>query len=92
MSDDLALVQTVDFFAPIVDDPYDFGRVAAAPSDEIERLLGAGIVQQLRVLTTGIMLCIDEDVKSSHEAFVKLRTALKKIYPDRRFLDIKFKA
>ena len=28
--DDLALVQTVDFFAPIVDDPYDFGRVAAA--------------------------------------------------------------
>ena len=30
MSDDLALVQTLDFFAPIVDDPYDFGRVAAA--------------------------------------------------------------
>lgn len=28
--DDLALVQTVDFFAPIVDDPYDFGRIAAA--------------------------------------------------------------
>ena len=29
ISDTLALVQTVDFFAPIVDDPYDFGRVAA---------------------------------------------------------------
>ncbi len=29
MSDDLALVQTVDFFTPIVDDPYDFGRIAA---------------------------------------------------------------
>jgi selenide,water dikinase len=28
--DDLALVQTVDFFAPIVDDPYDYGRIAAA--------------------------------------------------------------
>ncbi len=27
---DLALVQTVDFFTPIVDDPYDFGRIAAA--------------------------------------------------------------
>jgi selenide,water dikinase len=26
---DLALVQTVDFFTPIVDDPYDFGQVAA---------------------------------------------------------------
>ncbi len=29
ISDDLALVQTVDFFTPIVDDPYDFGRIAA---------------------------------------------------------------
>jgi selenide,water dikinase len=27
---DMALVLTVDFFQPIVDDPYDFGRVAAA--------------------------------------------------------------
>jgi selenide,water dikinase len=26
---DLALVQTVDFFTPIVDDPYSFGRIAA---------------------------------------------------------------
>ncbi len=30
LSDDLALIQTVDFFTPIVDDPYDFGRIAAA--------------------------------------------------------------
>src|SRR5215213_10587947 len=30
LSDDVALVQTVDFFAPIVDDPYDFGQIAAA--------------------------------------------------------------
>ena len=30
LSDDLALVQTVDFFTPIVDDPRDFGRIAAA--------------------------------------------------------------
>lgn len=30
LSDEIALVQTVDFFAPIVDDPYDFGQVAAA--------------------------------------------------------------
>jgi selenide,water dikinase len=30
LSDDLALVQTIDFFTPIVDDPYQFGRIAAA--------------------------------------------------------------
>jgi len=30
VSDDLAIVTTADFFTPIVDDPYDFGRVAAA--------------------------------------------------------------
>ncbi len=28
--DDLALIQTVDFFTPIVDDPYWFGQIAAA--------------------------------------------------------------
>ena len=30
LSDDLALVLTTDFFTPVVDGPYDFGRVAAA--------------------------------------------------------------
>jgi selenide,water dikinase len=30
LSDELALVSTADFFTPIVDDPYDFGRIAAA--------------------------------------------------------------
>jgi selenide,water dikinase len=29
LSPDLALVQTVDFFTPIVDDPYTFGQIAA---------------------------------------------------------------
>ncbi|HYL27505.1 MAG TPA: selenide, water dikinase SelD, partial [Candidatus Nitrosotalea sp.] len=29
LRDDLALVSTVDFFTPIVDDPFDFGRIAA---------------------------------------------------------------
>jgi selenide,water dikinase len=30
LSEDQALVQTIDFFTPLVDDPYDFGRIAAA--------------------------------------------------------------
>jgi len=30
LSDDIALIATTDFFMPIVDDPFDFGRIAAA--------------------------------------------------------------
>lgn len=30
VSEDSAMIQTVDFFTPIVDDPYDFGQIAAA--------------------------------------------------------------
>src|ERR687894_1184870 len=30
LTDDLALIHTADFFPPIVDDPYGFGRIAAA--------------------------------------------------------------
>lgn len=30
ISDELAMIQTVDFFTPIVDDPYTFGQIAAA--------------------------------------------------------------
>jgi len=32
LSDELAIVQTVDFFTPIVDDPYHFGAISAANS------------------------------------------------------------
>ena len=30
INDDLAMIQTVDFFTPVVDDPYLFGQIAAA--------------------------------------------------------------
>ena len=30
VSEDLALIQTLDFFTPVADDPYDFGQIAAA--------------------------------------------------------------
>lgn len=30
LSDSLALIQTIDYFTPIVDDPYTFGQIAAA--------------------------------------------------------------
>ena len=30
LSDDMAVVQSVDFFTPVVDDPYIFGKITAA--------------------------------------------------------------
>ena len=30
LTDDLAMVQTLDFFPPVVEDPYMFGKIAAA--------------------------------------------------------------
>ena len=30
LNNDLAIIQTIDFFTPIVDNPYDFGQIAAA--------------------------------------------------------------
>ena len=30
VTDDIAMIQTVDFFTPIVDDPYSFGQIAAS--------------------------------------------------------------
>lgn len=32
INDDLSLIQTLDFFTPVVDDPYTFGQIAAANS------------------------------------------------------------
>lgn len=32
LSEDIALIQTLDFFTPVVDDPYTFGQIAAANS------------------------------------------------------------
>src|SRR5699024_12670117 len=37
---DIALIQTVEFFTPIVDDPYMFGQIAAANSLSDEYAMG----------------------------------------------------
>lgn len=49
LRDDLALVQTVDFFTPIVDDPYDFGRIAAANALSDVYAMGAVPVSALNI-------------------------------------------
>lgn len=49
-----ALVQTVDFFTPVVDDPYDFGQIAAANSLSDVYAMGA------KPLTALALLCFPD--------------------------------
>ena len=49
LRDDLALVQTVDFFTPIVDDPYDFGRIAATNSLSDVYVMGGKPITALNI-------------------------------------------
>jgi selenide,water dikinase len=50
ISADLALVQTIDFFTPIVDDPYTFGAIAAANSLSDVFAMGGKPLSALSVL------------------------------------------
>ena len=50
ISDDLALVQTVDFFPPIVDDPYNFGQIAAANALSDVYAMGGQPVTALNII------------------------------------------
>jgi selenide, water dikinase len=50
LADDLALIQTVDFFTPIVDDPYDFGRIAAANALSDVYAMGGRPVTALNII------------------------------------------
>ena len=52
---DLALVQTVDFFTPVVDDPYTYGQIAAANSLSDIYAMGA------RPLTAMNVVCFPRD-------------------------------
>ena len=50
LRDDLAIVQSLDFFMPIVDDPYTFGMIAAANSISDIYAMGATPVNALSIL------------------------------------------
>ena len=52
---DLALVQTVDFFTPIVDDPYTFGQIAATNSLSDVYAMGGQPISALA------LVCFPED-------------------------------
>ncbi|MDQ1471581.1 MAG: selenide, water dikinase [Bryobacterales bacterium] len=50
LTDELALVQTVDFFTPIVDDPFTFGAIAAANSLSDVYAMGGTPISALSVV------------------------------------------
>lgn len=50
LTDELALVLTVDFFTPIVDDPYAFGQIAAANSLSDVYAMGARPIAMLSIV------------------------------------------
>lgn len=50
LSDDLAAVLTLDFFTPVVDDPYEFGAIAAANALSDVFAMGARPVTALNIL------------------------------------------
>jgi len=49
LNDDQAVVLTVDFFAPLVDDPYDYGAIAAANAMSDVYAMGAEVILALNV-------------------------------------------
>jgi selenide,water dikinase len=50
LDEETALIQTVDFFTPLVDDPYDFGAIAAANSLSDVYAMGGTPISALAVL------------------------------------------
>lgn len=73
VSDDLCIVQTLDFFPPIVDDPYTFGKIAAANSLSDIFAMGANPKLAMNILCTSTKMS-EEDTRAL------LRGGYEKVY------------
>ncbi|KIR04001.1 Selenide,water dikinase selenocysteine-containing [Lachnospiraceae bacterium TWA4] len=60
ITDDVALIQTVDFFTPIVDDPYTFGQIAAANS--LSDVYAMGGEPKIALNIVGFPNCLDPSI------------------------------
>lgn len=59
LTDQLALIQTVDFFPPVVDDPYDFGAIAAANAMSDIYAMGGEVTMALNIAAFPAELPLD---------------------------------
>ena len=57
VTEDIALIQTVDFFTPVVDDPYTFGQIAAANS--LSDVYAMGGEPRIALNIVGFPNCLD---------------------------------
>lgn len=60
ITDNLAIIQTLDFFTPIVDDPYDFGSIAA--TNALSDIYAMGGVPTLAMNIVGFPNCLDPSI------------------------------
>ncbi|WP_404830761.1 selenide, water dikinase SelD [Sporosarcina beigongshangi] len=63
LTDDIAMVQTLDFFTPIVDDPYDFGQIAATNAISDVYAMGGKPITALNIVAFPIAT-LDKDILS----------------------------
>ena len=80
LTDEMALVQTVDFFTPMVDDPYLFGKIAVANSLSDVYAMG-GIPKTAMNVVTFPVNCLDprilgEILKGGADKLVEAKVAL----------------
>ncbi|MFD1206250.1 selenide, water dikinase SelD [Sporosarcina contaminans] len=76
LTDELAIVQTLDFFTPIVDEPYDFGQIAAANAISDVYAMGGKPLTALNIVAFPIHK-LDKEILSEilRGAAVKLKEA-----------------
>jgi len=71
LSEEIALVQTLDFFTPIVDDPYQFGAIAAANALSDVYAMGAKPLFALNIVgfpeDTLPMSVLEQILKGAHD-------------------------
>ena len=60
ITDEIALIQTVDFFTPVVDDPYLFGQIAAA--NALSDVYAMGGTPKIALNVVAFPNCLDPSV------------------------------